>query len=97
MVLDIAGGKLPGKGQVVPLVIKRANSSRSLSQTWRFTEVCVCVLQCGMCVCVAVWCVCVCVWQCGVSVFSSVVCVCMAVWCVCVCSSVVCVIVCLLT
>ena len=39
MVLDIAGGKLPVKGQVVPLVIRRASSSRAQSQSWRLTEV----------------------------------------------------------
>ena len=56
-----------------------------------------CVVWCGVCVCVRVWGVrvcewcgvvwCVCVCECGVCVYVSVVCVCM---CVCVCGVVWC-------
>ncbi len=39
MVLDIAGGRLPERvGLSVPLVIKRASSTRAQCQSWRFTE-----------------------------------------------------------
>ena len=38
MVLDIAG-RLPAKGQFVPLVIRGASSSRGETQTWRFSDV----------------------------------------------------------
>ena len=55
MVLDIAG-RLPAKGQFVPLVIQATSSLREETQTWRFSDVrepavglpmCVCVCVCG--------------------------------------------------
>ena len=71
------------------------------------SAVCVCVLECGVYVCVCVWCVCVCgVWVCvcvggvcGVWVWGGCVGVCMCgvgvcVVCVCVCGVWVCVYVC---
>lgn len=39
MVLDIAG-RLPARGQFVPLVIRKmSSSSRVDTQTWKFSEV----------------------------------------------------------
>ena len=38
MVLDIAGGRLPTRGNFVPLILQKSSSSRSETQTWRFTD-----------------------------------------------------------
>ena len=57
MVLDIAG-RLPAKGQFVPLVIQATSSLREETQTWRFSDVRQPAVGRPMCVCV---CVCVCV------------------------------------
>ena len=38
-VLDIAGGRLPLRGNFEPLVLRKASTLRAQSQTWRFSEV----------------------------------------------------------